>query len=532
MVDPAPPSGVNERGTYLPGSRGRLAPPRQWLLLLAVFVIATCGLIYELIAGTLASYLLGDSVTQFSTIIGVYLFSMGIGSWLSKFVEGNLLRWFIRVELLVGLVGGFSAPLLFVLFEYVASFRLMLYSLVGLTGILVGLEIPLLMRILEDQLSFKELVSKVFTFDYIGALLASLIFPLVLVPYLGLVRSSVLFGLLNVGVAGYLLAQFAETRPYRRSMGWAVALSVLALLAAFIGADRIVTFAETATFRDTVIFSKNTPYQRLVLTRNAHEMRLYLNGNLQFSSVDEYRYHEALVHPAMRQLPQASRVLVLGGGDGLAVRELLRYPHLRQIDLVDLDPAMTRLFRQNTLLTTLNANALNHAKVRVWNDDAYNWVRTDTTRYDLIVMDFPDPSNYSVGKLYSTAFYRELPRLLRPGGRMVVQSTSPFMGRRSFWCIVHTLQAVGFQTQPYHAYVPSFGEWGYVLAYPSAGNVPGDPFARATGTLPAGLRYVNAQTLGEMGNFPPDMAELPTDVNRLNNQVLVRYFEEDWGKWQ
>lgn len=504
--------------------RGQVTPPRQWLLLLAVFVIATCGLIYELIAGTLASYLLGDSVTQFSTIIGVYLFSMGIGSWLSKFVEGDLLRWFIRVELLVGLVGGFSAPLLFVLFEYVASFRIILYSLVGLTGVLVGLEIPLLMRILEDQLSFKELVSRVFTFDYIGALLASLIFPLVLVPYLGLVRSSVLFGLLNVSVAAYLLTRFAETRPYRRSMGVAVALAVLALVATFVWADRIVNFAETATFRDTVIFSKSTPYQRLVLTRNAREMRLYLNGNLQFSSADEYRYHEALIHPAMRELPGASRVLVLGGGDGLAVRELLRYPALRRIDLVDLDPAMTGLFQQNTLLTTLNNQALNHPNVHVYNADAYSWVRADTARYDLIVMDFPDPSNYSVGKLYSTAFYRELHRLLKPDGRLVVQSTSPFMARRSFWCVVHTLQAAGFQTLPYHAYVPSFGEWGYVMTRP---NAPG-----RVGRLPAGLRYVNGRTLGEMTNFPPDMAELPTDVNRLNNQALVRYFEEDWSQWQ
>src|SRR5689334_11448488 len=146
----------------------------KFLLLASVFAIATCGLIYELIAGTLASYLLGDSVTQFSTIIGAYLFSMGIGSWLSRYLGGPLLKWFIRLEILVGLVGGFSAPLLFVLFEYVTSFRLMLYGLVGLTGILVGLEIPLLMRILENRYEFKDLVSRVFTVDYIGALLASL----------------------------------------------------------------------------------------------------------------------------------------------------------------------------------------------------------------------------------------------------------------------------------------------------------------------------------------------------------------------
>ncbi|MFC7669341.1 hypothetical protein ACFQT0_19745 [Hymenobacter humi] len=139
----------------------------------------------SLIAGTLASYLLGDSVTQFSTIIGAYLFAMGIGSWLSKFLDGPLLRWFIRLEILVGLVGGCMAPVLFLSFEYVASFRLLLYALVGLTGVLVGLEIPLLMRILEHRFPFKDLVARVFTFDYIGALLASLIFPLVLVPQAG-----------------------------------------------------------------------------------------------------------------------------------------------------------------------------------------------------------------------------------------------------------------------------------------------------------------------------------------------------------
>ena len=163
------------------------------LLLMSVFVVTTCGLIYELVAGTAASYLLGDSVTQFSTIIGVYLFSMGIGSYLSKFFNNNLIAWFVQIEIMVGLVGGFSSTVLFMLFGFVTYFRVILYSLVGLTGVLVGLEIPLLMRILEKKYEFKELVSKVFTFDYIGALLASLIFPLVLVPHLGLLRTSFFF---------------------------------------------------------------------------------------------------------------------------------------------------------------------------------------------------------------------------------------------------------------------------------------------------------------------------------------------------
>ncbi|UYZ64964.1 polyamine aminopropyltransferase [Hymenobacter weizhouensis] len=504
---------------------GASATAQPALLLGSVFVIATCGLVYELIAGTLASYLLGDSVTQFSTIIGVYLFSMGVGSWLSRYLDGSLLRWFIRLEILVGLVGGFSAPLLFVLFEYVTSFRLILYALVGLTGVLVGLEIPLLMRILENRFEFKELVSKVFTFDYIGALLASLIFPLVLVPQLGLIRTSLLFGALNVVVAGVALYRFAETRPFRRSMTLTLAGALVALAAGFAYAETIQTYTEGLAFQDRVIYSKSTAYQRIVLTKNQRELRLFLNGNLQFSSHDEYRYHEALVHPAMQALPQARQVLVLGGGDGLAVRELLKYPQLRRIRLVDLDAGMTQLFQRNSLLLSLNQRALLHPKVQVINGDAYQWVRQDTARYSCIVVDFPDPGNYSIGKLYSVAFYRELARRLAPGGWLVVQSTSPYVARRSFWCVVHTLRAAGLTTLPYHCYVPSFGEWGFVLAGRNAHWRPD------AGPLPAGLRFVTPATLRDMRYFPPDMSEVPTGINQLNNQALVRYFEEDWGPY-
>ncbi|WP_324671182.1 polyamine aminopropyltransferase [Hymenobacter sp. GOD-10R] len=515
------------------GNEPVVSPPRRattapdhlpGLLLGSVFVIATCGLIYELIAGTLASYLLGDSVTQFSTIIGAYLFSMGIGSWLSRYLDEPLLKWFIRLEILVGLIGGFSAPLLFVLFEYVTSFRLMLYALVGLTGVLVGLEIPLLMRILEDRFAFKELVSRVFTFDYIGALLASLIFPLVLVPQLGLIRTSLFFGALNVIVAGVALHRFRETRPYRRQFTGVIIMALLVLGVGFAYAERIMTYTETLAFQDQVIYSKSTPYQRIVLSKNNRELRLFLNGNLQFSSADEYRYHEALVHPAMQALPHARQVLVLGGGDGLAVRELLKYKQLQSIRLVDLDPGMTHLFQHNQMLLALNKGSLLNPKVQVINGDAYQWVRQDTTRYDCIVVDFPDPSNYSVGKLYAAAFYRELDKLLAPGGLIVVQSTSPYVARQSFWCVRHTLAAAGFHTIPYHCYVPSFGEWGYVLAGRN-GHWRGD------GALPTGLHYVTPATIHDMLYFPPDMAEVPTEVNQLNNQALVRYFEEDWGPY-
>src|SRR5450755_3480461 len=404
-------------------------------LFLSVFLIAACGLIYELIAGTLASYLLGDSVFQFSTIIGCYLFAMGIGSYLSRFLHRGLVARFVYIELMVGLVGGFSSSMLFLAFAYTDAFRLILYIVVILVGTLVGLEIPLLMRILKERFQFHDLVSQVLTFDYLGALGASLLFPILLVPKLGLVRSALLFGIFNAGVALWSTYLFRE--QLGRGLGLrAGCLAVLALLCAgTVFADRISSAADNSLYADEVIFSRNTRYQRIVLTRWKDDLRLFLNSHLQFSSRDEYRYHEALVHPGLAALPGARRVLVLGGGDGLAVREILKYPQVESITLVDLDPEMTRLFSTNSMLTALNRKSLLSQKVHVINADAFPWVDSNTDNFDFIVVDFPDPTNYSLGKLYTTAFYKAVARHLSVQGLMVVQSTSPMFARDSFWCI-------------------------------------------------------------------------------------------------
>lgn len=499
--------------------------PLEFLLLLSVFVIATCGLIYELVAGTLASYLLGDSITQFSTIIGVYLFSMGIGAWFSRFFRKDLLSWFIQLEILVGLIGGISSALLFVLFEQVGSFRMVLYLLVGLTGVLVGLELPLLMNILKGRYAFRDLVSRVFTFDYIGALLASIVFPLLLVPYLGLIRTSCFFGILNVVVAIVVCVKFKKEVKWARYL-MIKSFGVIALLVAIsVWSNKIMTFSETEAFRDPVIFTRSTPYQRIVITRNKLELRLYLNGNLQFSSADEYRYHEALVHPVMRYAPKHKRVLILGGGDGMAAREILKYPDVEHITLVDLDKAMTQLFKQSELLTQLNHNSLNSPKISVINGDAFQWLKANKETFDAVFVDFPDPGNYAIGKLYTTAFYKQLRHALTDSSVIVVQSTSPFVAPKAYWCVDETLHDCGYHTQAYHTYVPSFGEWGYVMASPTGLVDHQTP-------LPQGLRYFAADVFPQMCQFTADMARRPVQANRLNNQVLVQYFEDEWGKYQ
>jgi len=493
------------------------------LLLASVFVIATCGLIYELIAGTLASYLLGDSVTQFSTVIGVYLFAMGVGAWLSQWIVRHEARIFVQVQLLIGVIGGGSAAALFFLFAHVASFRVLLYALVLAVGTLVGLEIPLLLRILKDRLEFKDLVARVLTFDYIGALLASLLFPLVLVPKLGLVRSGFFFGILNVVVA--LASLQVLERPGRwRDQTRLLSLGVLVLLGAgFVWSERWLAWNETSLYADPIIYATSSPYQRLVLTRHRDDVRLHLNQNLQFSARDEYRYHEVLVHPGLSRLPGAAAVLVLGGGDGLAVREVLRYTHISRIVLVDLDRVMTDLFSRQPLLTQLNGGSLQAPRVEVVNADAFAWLAGNTNRFDFVVCDFPDPSNFSLGKLYTTAFYQRLRAVLNPGAAVTIQCTSPYVARKTFWCVDETLRAAGFLTEPYHQFVPSFGEWGFIV-----GSLA--PMG-AEFRLPTGLRFLNPAGLPALFQFPPDMDRVPVDVNRLNNQALVRYFEEEWADY-
>ncbi|MDQ6758327.1 MAG: polyamine aminopropyltransferase [Acidobacteriota bacterium] len=490
------------------------------VLFISVFLIAACGLIYELIAGTLASYLLGDSVFQFSTIIGSYLFAMGIGSFLSRFLVRGLVAQFVGIELMVGLVGGFSSSMLFLAFAYTQAFQLILYVVVIAVGILVGLEIPLLMRILQERFRFSELVSHVLTFDYLGALGASLLFPILLVPKLGLVRSALVFGMLNAAVAlwsTYLFrAQLARLAGLRT--GCFIVLGLLTAGMAF--ADRISAAADNNLYADEVIFSRNTRYQRIVLTKWKDDLRLFLNSHLQFSSRDEYRYHEALVHPALAALPGARRVLVLGGGDGLAVRELLKYPSVESITLVDLDPEMTGLFSTHPTLSGLNQHSLTAARTHVINADAFPWLDKVQDQFDLAVVDFPDPTSYSLGKLYTSAFYRLLAKHVSVNGLVVVQSTSPLFARQSFWCIADTLKEAGLRIYPYHVYVPSFGEWGFVIASRGAYEPPRQ--------LPAGLRFLSARNIPELFTFPNDMLPVPVEANHLNDQILVRYYEHEW----
>lgn len=479
------------------------------------------GLTYELLTMALVTSLQGDSLVVFSTMIGTYLFAMGCGSFVSRYVRGPFSIILIQTGYGIGFLGGLSTTLLWMLFAWGSGFYLTAYLLLFLVGSLVGLQLPLLMRRLKETLKFKELVSRVLALDYGGALLVSVAFPLILVPYLGLRYSALIFGLLNVAASlGYAVAFDREGRWNPLKFEGGVLLALLSAVTFYTGPLEQAT--EQSLYAEPIIFSKSTPYQRVVVTSSARTTRLYLNNNLQFSSGDEYRYHEALVVPALRSVENPRSVLILGGGDGLAAKLLLQDPRVEKITLVDLDPTVTRLFRTHPMLSKLNGGSLSSDKVRVINADAFKWVEENGETFDLAVVDFPDPSSFSVGKLYTTYFYRHLAARLNPGGAIVVQSSSPLKARRSFWCIARTLEEAGLAVKPYHAQVPSFGEWGFCLA--QAGNRPALQPSRIS------TRYVTEQLMPTLFVFPPDMERLEVLPNTLFDQQLVRYFREDWAQ--
>lgn len=489
------------------------------IFLITIFVISTCGLIYELISGAIASYLLGDSVLQFSLVIGIYLFAMGIGSFFSKFIKKNYVYKFIEIELAIGLIGGLSAPILFATYNFIDFFEVILYLFVFIIGCLVGLEIPLLMIILKDKFEFNDLVSNVFTYDYIGALLASLLFPLVFIPYLGLISTSLVFGIVNILIGIIMIYMLKPLISNTRILKIKSFFALFILIVTLIFSKKILQFSEERLYGENIIFSKNSKYQRIVLTHEREDYRLYLNNNLQFSTFDEYRYHEMLVHPAMSFSDDISNVLILGGGDGMAAREILKYDKVKKITLVDLDSEITKMFKENNILKKFNQNSLNNSKIKIINQDAFIWLKQNKTKFNVVIIDFPDPSNFSIGKLYSKQFYKILSKSLAENYILSIQSTSPFFAPKSYWCIQNTLKDNFQNVLPYHVYLPSFGEWGYSLVTNNNLVVK----RKLTNLKFFDYKFVN------FTYFPKDMKSTTKEINSIHNQELVNLFNKEWN---
>ena len=505
---------------------------RRWraVLLAAVAACAACGIIYELALLTLSASLNGGGIVATSLIVAGYIAALGAGALLVKPLLAHAAIAFIAVEALLGIVGGLSAAALYVVFAFVNGSdgsTWVLAVATALIGGLVGAEVPLLMTLLQQRRTASKdpaadagrTLANLNAADYLGALLGGLVWPFALLPQLGMIRGAAATGIINLAAAAvvsvFVLRPVVSPRQLVTALcALAAALGLLATL--LLRSADIETTSRQRLYADPIIAYRHTPYQEIVVTRRGSDMRLYLDGGLQFSTRDEYRYTESLVYPALGH--GARSVLVLGGGDGLAARELLRQPGIARIVQVELDPTVIELAR--TTMRDANGGSLDDPRVKLVIDDAMTWLRgpeiSPSGRFDAIIVDLPDPDTPVLGRLYSTEFYALAAHALAPGGLMVVQAGSPFSTANGFWRTVSTIRAAGYAVTPYHVHVPTFGDWGFALAQ----LADTAPTPRVPADAPP-LRFLNQRVLDAATVFSGDIGPRSLEPSTLDNPRVV-----------
>ncbi len=493
------------------------------LLMLTTLLISGCSMVYELIISAVSSYLMGDSTLQYSITIGLYMFALGIGSFLSKFIRKDLWGAFAKVEIGIGIIGGTCSLILFLSNLYLVSYALVMYTEILAIGTLAGLEIPLLTRLIEeDRKELRLTLSSIFSFDYIGGLIGSVAFPMLLLPHLGYFATCFLSGALNLTAAALIILKYQQKLRKPAVYKCAVFILLGGMLAGMFLSENIGNIIEGGLYRDRVILSEQTSYQKIVVTKHKDDLRLYIDGNVQFSTSDEYRYHEALVHVPMAYAASHDKVLVLGGGDGMAARELLKYPETR-ITLIDLDPGMTQLCSTDPQITAVNQGSLTDERMTVINMDAYEYLEGSDEMYDVIIVDLPDPNNEALNKLYTNVFYRLCAQHLSDGGVINVQSTSPYYAKKAYWCIGKTMESEGLNVLSYHLQVPAFGDWGFHLAS------KGTPVKQ--NPLPADTRYLTEDNMSSLFCFGKDEIYTDIEINHLTKPVLIQYYNDAVREW-
>ena len=490
-------------------------------------------MVTEYTLATLASYLLGDSIRQWTIVISLMLFSMGLGSRYSRKFEAQLLDRFVLIEFGLSFLCTFSAMFCFWISAYTINFGLVIYAVACMIGFMTGLEIPLITRINQSYESLRENISSVMEYDYYGGLLGGALFAFVLLPFLGLTYTPVLIGSLNLLVASLILWYFPDRLMRPRILNIQFAALFLVSVLAFAVAKPIVLYGEQHKYKDKIVYQEQTRYQKIVVTQWKEDYWLFINGSTQFSTYDEERYHEPLVHPLMGLIKERKDILLLGGGDGLAAREILKYPDVENLTLVDLDPAMTRLARQDTIFLSINQGSLNDPRVRVVNQDAYQFIKNSGDLYDAVIIDLPDPKSVSLSLLYSLGFYKMVEKHLKPFGSMVTQSTSPLYSPEAFLCIKKTMEAAGFSTVPYQNSVPSMGQWGWVIGVRHEA-MPAQRLKQELLTLEFAdieTRFFNRDAMISMAHFGKGLFEKEAQIEpntQFDHNILKYYRQGNW----
>lgn len=493
------------------------------IIKLSIFMTGLSGLVAEYTLATLGSYLLGNQTVQWTLIISFMMCAMGAGSWLSaKVKDENVLRSLIYCELGISLLSATCAALAYGMSAYTDP-TLIIYSNSLLLGLLIGLEIPLATRVNEQFEDLKTNVGSMFAYDYVGSLLGGLLFAFVALPYFGLTYTPIVLGFINLSVAivvTLVAKNKIDIKPYIKLE----ALVTVGIIAMTVYVKPIILFGEQKNYKDKIVFEERTRFQKIVITERKGDYWLYLNGSEQFSSYDERKYHETLVHPVMKMSHKRERILVLGGGDGLAVRELLGYKEVKEIHLVDLDPRMTELAQTHPILTKLNGNALNHKKVKVYNMDANNFVKDVKKYYDVIIVDLPDPKSVDLARLYSKQFYMSLNRILNTGGGLITQASSTFFAKKAFISVLKSIRAAEIGgTIPMKNHIPTFGEWGWVMSWKGSKDTQQVKNRLKEIVWDDNLQHLNAEAMLGIVSFDKQFYKDYDKIELNDNHNLVAY---------
>ena len=506
-------------------------------LKIALFATGLSGIVAEYILSTLATYFIGDSVFQWTMVLSLMLFSMGLGSRISRNFNHHLVELFIATELLLAFLASYCGILTYTLMGYVRHIEWIIYPCSIAVGLLIGMEIPLATRINERYETLRTNIAGMMEKDYYGSLLGGIFFAFVGLPFLGLTYTPFVLGMVNFSVAVLLwfyLGNWVELR-----FKWAFYISQPALLLLLIGgvvfAEPIIEWSEQKKYKEKVVFSKQTKYQKITITQWKSDYWLFINASKQLCTFDEWLYHEPLVHPVMHLAPEPRDILIVGAGDGCAIREVLKYPQVKSITLVDIDPEMTKIGKEHPVFRALNQDAMAHPKVRIVNQDAFTFLEKGKQFFDVIIADFPDPLSVEVNRLYSWEFYRLCHRQLRPQGVMITQAAGLHFSPLVYRCIDKTMQKAGFSTLPIHNHVYTFGEWTWVIGSKSLSADRMKTRLHKTHLQKIPLRWLTQDAMQGLTAFGKDLVEMDSSsikVNTLQNPVLYRYYQDGtWDKY-
>ena len=503
------------------------------ILKAALFATGLAGIVAEYTLSTLATYFLGDSVFQWTMIVSIMLFSMGLGSRLSKWIENNLLEKFVWIEFSLSIIASNVTIIVYIFFALYDNTTFIIYLLSIIVGLLIGMEIPLVIRLNERFQKLKVNISSALENDYFGSLVGGVFFAFVGLPYLGLTYTPLILGIVNFSVAlslVFVIWPEIELKIKRRLLTYSsLVLSLLILSGVF--AKNIVEWGDRIRYVDPIVYSEQSRYQKIVLTYAEGDYWLFLNGHQQLSTFDEALYHEPLVHPVVQLHPDPRNVLILGGGDGAAARELLKYDRIEHVTLVDLDPAVTRLAMTHPVLVNINKDALNHPKVSVINEDGFTFLEGKMDLYDIIIADFPDPRTVDLGRLYTKEFYWLCRKALKQEGLVITQAGSPYYARQAFDCIEQTMASAGFYTLPLHNHVLTLGEWGWVIGSKVERALKEELTEAAMDEV--NTQWLTSEALTGLVSFGKTVFRASeaeeVRVNQIHTPVLYRYYLK--GRW-